>query len=479
MSPATDLRAFHLDLNGLPPTIDRLLQLLRIAAAGGYNATLIEWEDTFPWKCDPRYRAAWAYSEADVARLNDEAAKLGIEIIPLVQCLGHMETPLTIKDNVPLREEAHSAQVLSPAAPGARRLVQQMVDDVLALSTPRWFHLGGDEARSLGKSQASQDFLAAGGTKAQLYLQHVEPILDALIARGVRPILWHDMMSTWEAEAIQQLAQKCDLMVWGYGQHPDATRHHYRREVIETFGAACATLWSACAFKGADGSNRDLPDLAKRCDNALAWAQVAQRHGFTGGAVATGWSRYSTHRLQCEPIDGALDALLAVGVIMRDGLTVASAPPAPIARLESADVERLHTAARETLRTLGELESFDACHAALQELQTARSGAWETLRDLREQLAVIDLEPARAASGMASDSLYHAARLIAGAVKAAIAVHETLKDKVQPACVETYLRERLAPLESQLAELAKTVARVEPDAFAFVRERLKEQGIGV
>ena len=54
------IRALHLDLKGLPPTADRLMALPRIAAVGGYNALLVEWEDAFPWVCDSRFRSPTA-----------------------------------------------------------------------------------------------------------------------------------------------------------------------------------------------------------------------------------------------------------------------------------------------------------------------------------------------------------------------------------------------------------------------------------
>ncbi|MEZ6190063.1 MAG: hypothetical protein R3C45_02085 [Phycisphaerales bacterium] len=39
-------------------------------------------------------------------RFVDRAAELKLELIPLVQCLGHMETPLSIPDYAQLRENA-------------------------------------------------------------------------------------------------------------------------------------------------------------------------------------------------------------------------------------------------------------------------------------------------------------------------------------------------------------------------------------
>ncbi len=48
---------------------------------------------------------------------------------------------------------------------------------------------------------------------AHLDRKHVGPILDRLNARGIRPILWHDMMVDWDDDALRALAPRCDLMV--------------------------------------------------------------------------------------------------------------------------------------------------------------------------------------------------------------------------------------------------------------------------
>src|SRR5690349_3888505 len=106
--------AVHLDLKGVPPTFGRLLELLPIFAAAGYNAILVEWEDMFPWVMDKRFRNETAYTADEVRRFHAEAARHKLEIIPLVQCLGHMETPLQFPEYAHLREVPHKSDVLNP-----------------------------------------------------------------------------------------------------------------------------------------------------------------------------------------------------------------------------------------------------------------------------------------------------------------------------------------------------------------------------
>ena len=126
-SPAVEIRGVHLDLKGTPPTAERLVSLLKVIAAARYNAVLVEWEDTFPWMVDERFRCETAYSPETVKRFHREAARLEIEVIPLVQCLGHMETPLSVRGYESLREIPYDSSGLNPLAPGARELVRRTV----------------------------------------------------------------------------------------------------------------------------------------------------------------------------------------------------------------------------------------------------------------------------------------------------------------------------------------------------------------
>ena len=197
---------------------------------------------------------------------------MGLELIPLVQCLGHMETPLSVEGYEHLREIPDFEAGLNPLAPGARELIQGMADDVLRLMPGvRHFHLGGDEARTFGQNPETKAYIEEHG-KGALYLHHVGPILDHLNTLGVRPILWHDMMIDWDSAALKELAEKCDLMPWGYRGHPDTTQGHFKSEYIRRFSEHGFALWGGTAYKGAEGF--DVQRDRKMADTAAAFRHV-------------------------------------------------------------------------------------------------------------------------------------------------------------------------------------------------------------
>lgn len=434
-NPLVALRGVHLDLKGLPPTPNRLLQLLDLFAAARFNVVLVEWEDSFPWECDRRFRSETAYSPSDVDRFHRRARDVGLQVIPLVQSLGHMETPLRFDEYAALREIPDQCEGVNPLAPGAVDLVRRMVDDVLSRSGAiTHFHLGGDEHFSFGQHPDTKAFVDKHG-KAALYLRHIEPLCDHLLSRGIRPILWHDMMHDWDEASLARLREKADLMVWSYRGHPDsATGAAFNTRVMERFQAARLTLWGAGAFKGADSAgDGDLPVVAARVENALAWAQLAQGLGLKG-LVATGWSRYTTHRVQCEPIEAALDVLVQHGVIFHDG---AAAPDAQVQLL---------------LDSLGETERFHHCRAAIGKFAVCCARSWEFVRLSRQQRALEADEPRRRGSGVRRELERLLQEQIDRANAAADEVRRVLDPLVTATSIESYLRERLHPLRVELSQ---------------------------
>ena len=437
------VRAVHLDLKGVPPTPSRLAELPKIVAALGFNAMLVEWEDTFPWRVNEALRNETAYTPAEVDAFGAQAAKHGVQIIPLVQCLGHMEFALKHPEYAHLREMPGDINVLNPLADGARELVSRLAKDVIA-ATPglTHFHLGGDEAWSLGTNPDTRAWIEAKG-KGDLYLHHVEPILDELNAAGIRPMLWHDMMTDWDGEALSRLAAKADLVLWWYQKDPRADGgEHINEAIISRFEEHGIRMWGGSAYKGADGPNVDLPDCAEREANALAWCEIARDHALQG-VITTAWSRYSHCGLQCEPIDAALDSLANHGVIFNTGRPPAGGRDDCLAALDR----------------IGERAVFDTCYAVMKDLADFRADAWAMVRHLLEIMHCHDSDHTRW-FGSVTYAEGQVVRFRETSDALTARMHDVFDPLIPSVWIDRYLAERLDPLRNQADLIAREAARM-------------------
>lgn len=375
------MRGLHLDLKGSPPTFSRLLDLLDLFSALRYNLILLEWEDMFPWSGDATFRSPDAYSPEEVRIFLAKAYRLKIEIVPLIQTLGHMENFLKGSDRSSLREDPACNDVLNPLALGASEFVKSLIRETLTLMPDvKRFHLGGDEAWHLGVHPQTAEFVDKYGAAA-LYHHHMQPLFDELHAKNIRPLLWHDMMTKWEDTDIQKIATQADLVVWGYAGHPDTEGCHFDSRYIERFLRLGATVWGACAFKGAEGTNVDRPNVDARIQNGRDWMEVALRYGFSG-IISTGWSRYCFNTCQCESIEACLDTVLAHALLMHDGQLgsdVTTRAPTLIGDVWSKE----------------EGERFAAIREVADQYAIAHEACWYDARTHLAHLATVHLEPKR------------------------------------------------------------------------------------
>lgn len=375
-------RGVHLDLKGLPPTFERLMALIDVFGQMRFNTVVIEWEDMFPWSFDPLLRHPCHYTPEQVRRLDARCGELEIDLIPLVQSLGHMEFVLQHDRYHALRECPKRADALHPLHEGAADLVLQMVDDVMSLM-PRigHFHLGGDEVWSFGLHPESRAFIEHQG-KPSLYMRHMRPIVEELRSRRVRPMLWHDMMMDWPMPSLRQLGQEVDLVIWGYRGTPQMGTHHHGVHVLERMREAGISIWGAAAYKGADGPFRDLPDMQSRLLNHIGWIHAAKSYRLEG-LITTGWSRYATGRVQVEPIDACLRELAMASLLFHDGVW-------PDNGWQKCD---------QLLEAVGEFERVDHLRRHFGPADAERAEAWSVARQIKEHLAGMQVAPGQPSTG--------------------------------------------------------------------------------
>ncbi|WP_309398673.1 family 20 glycosylhydrolase [Cerasicoccus maritimus] len=441
-SAAVPFRGVHLDLKGLVPTFHRLLELVDIFYTLRIQAILVEWEDCFPWSCDPRLRAPHAYTKDQILQFAKRCDELGIEIIPLVQSLGHSENVLRLPGNESMREVPHRTDVFHPLAQGSPQIVADMIRDVIELIPGiKHFHLGGDEVYTLGKHPASKEFIETYGI-AELYLKQLQPSLILLKDNSIRPLLWHDEVVQWEDDQIKVFAQDFDLVVWGYTGDPrNPETYHFRLPHIEKLHKLGCSIWGATSYKGADGPWANLPDTLARAKATQGWAALTAQFGLKGIFI-TAWSRYASGRIQVTPIDGALDSLAYMAITLHNG---------------QAPLDGIKTCI-SVLDDLGEATHLASCKQLLCNFTTHVDRSWDWIRQLHEQKENIKLEPTRANSGIEEIIFDLLAQDITACREFGEQLEQCLNGKVVAPLPQYYWESRLRAIEDASNQLVNDEA---------------------
>lgn len=171
------------------------------------------------------------YTADDLRALDDHAHALGIEIVPCIQTLGHLEQILQWPAYADL---ADTPRILLADHPATLPLLGRILDAATAPFRSRRVHLGLDEAAGVG---SGRHLLRHGAEPAHAILRrHLDRVLALCRDRNLEPMIWSDMFfrlgsptrdyyeSDAAPDAVRDLPAELSVVYWDY-YHTDPAHH--------------------------------------------------------------------------------------------------------------------------------------------------------------------------------------------------------------------------------------------------------------
>lgn len=163
--------------------------MLRKMALMGQNMFMLYTEDTYEIEGREYFgHMRGRYTKAEMKELDSYALKLGIEMIPCIQTLGHLATHLHWGAASPYRD---TKNVMLVGAEETYKLITDMFRTVKECFTTRRVHVGMDETNDVGRGK----YLELHGLCNQddIYFEHLEKVIELARAEGLEPMMWSDM----------------------------------------------------------------------------------------------------------------------------------------------------------------------------------------------------------------------------------------------------------------------------------------------
>lgn len=211
-----------------------LKTLLCRMALMGMDVGMMYTEDTYEVPDEPYFGyMRGRYSMAELRELDSCAAALGIELIPCIQTLGHLNRVLHWPA---MARYADNGEVLLADEPETYRLLERMITAASAPYRTRRIHLGMDEAHGIGLGA----HLRRHGYESPhaIILRHLTRVTEITSRLGLEPIMWSDMYFRPDsptngyydsgeptAEAIASVVPGVSLVYWDYYHN---TEEEYR-----------------------------------------------------------------------------------------------------------------------------------------------------------------------------------------------------------------------------------------------------------
>jgi len=170
--------------------VAQIQKWLRRMALSGYNMLMLYTEDTYELPGEPMFGyGRGAYTKQEIRAIDDYAAALGIEVIPCIQTLGHLDQILKWRSAYWSVRDTNS--VLLVDEPQTYALIQKMVRFWATSVRSRRVHIGMDETHDLGRGRYLDRFGYKRGF--DVFNEHLARVVQICSDEGLEPMIWSDM----------------------------------------------------------------------------------------------------------------------------------------------------------------------------------------------------------------------------------------------------------------------------------------------
>ncbi len=239
------------------PTTKTVFELLDNLAVMGYGMAMLYTEDILELPDRPYFGyLRGRYSPDELRAMDDYAFAYGIEMIPCLECYGHMGKYLMWGEADEIRD---TAQVLLAREEATFRFLDTLIGTVSSCFRSHRIHIGMDEAWDMGRGR----FLDKHGyvPPIQIFNEYMTRLAEITDKYGLTPMMWCDMYfrtsnknkdyygedTEISPETAAAIPQNMELVFWHYGEAPGCDDYMLQkckkldRNIIYAGG-----LWSWC-----------------------------------------------------------------------------------------------------------------------------------------------------------------------------------------------------------------------------------------
>lgn len=205
--------------------VESLKRWIDLTVDMGYNTLLLYTEDTYEVDDNPYFGyMRGRYTQKELKEVNDYAASKGMELIPCIQTLAHL--------NAIVRWPAYSDHVdtndiLLAGDEAVYQLIDKMFSSISKCFTSRTVNIGMDEAHMIGRGKYYD--LHGDTNRSQILVEHVKRVAQIGEKYGFTLTMWSDMFfrlatggnyrvsnAKINEEIKKQIPDNVQLIYWDY-----------------------------------------------------------------------------------------------------------------------------------------------------------------------------------------------------------------------------------------------------------------------
>lgn len=237
------------------PTCQTVFELLDYLAVMGYSMMMLYTEDTVELENYPYFGyMRGRYLPDEIRAIDDYANDYGIEVVPCIECYGHMGKYLLWDAASRVKD---TAEVLLAREEKTYALIEELIATVSSCVRSKRIHIGMDEAWDMGRGK----FLDIYGyvEPIDIFSEHMKRLVEITDKYGLSPMMWSDMYfrvhdpKHWyygkntqiSEETKSQIPENMQLVFWHYGEEPLCDDYMLKKHIeLERSVMFAGSTWS-------------------------------------------------------------------------------------------------------------------------------------------------------------------------------------------------------------------------------------------
>ena len=270
--------------------VESVKKLARLSALEGMNALMLYTEDTYEMKEYPYFgHLRGRYTGAELRELDDYCYALGIELIPCIQTLAHLNAIFEWPDFVPLRD---CDDILLTGDEKVFEFIECMFKTMSENLRSRKINLGLDEAKMLGAGRYVERF--GYKKRVDIMLDHLKRVTELCKKYGYEGRMWSDMFfrslnrgvyrvpgTVIPKEVVDSVPPELTLVYWDYREP--------KKESYDEMFRQHAAFHNPIAFAGGDSSWFGVVPLSRLGLRATRSALASAKEHGAREAYCTMW----------------------------------------------------------------------------------------------------------------------------------------------------------------------------------------------
>lgn len=203
---------------------EKVKEYISIVKDLGYNSVMLYLEDTYEVAGEPLFGyLRGRYTKEELKDIDCYAKSVGIELIPCVQTLAHLNTIFRWGEYSAIND---NSDILLVGNERTYKLIENIFSTIKECFSSRLINVGLDEAHLLGRGKY-QD-VNGYNDRFNIFCDHLDKVVEIAKINGFTPIMWSDTFFNRSADntpysdltvpetALKRLPKNVELVCWDY-----------------------------------------------------------------------------------------------------------------------------------------------------------------------------------------------------------------------------------------------------------------------